>query len=205
MKHPRLFRTAAFGIVLAGSMISFTAVAHADCPAGYQNNEDTNVSTGVTVFFCTPLGAQNFSDYDPNLHANAPVAVVEIAPPPVADVPVVTPDLVVAPPIIDPNDPFPLLAVGDKIPDTFLVGHQVASCLYGSGVALDVNVVSHTITSYCIKTYIAPLVPSLTPVDTTPTVNTIYTTIVTVLNPAISSVPVFKLLSSLAGTSARGD
>ena len=103
MKTSRIFRTAAFGIVLTGSMISFTAVAHADCPAGFQNNADTNVSTGVTVYFCTPLSAQNFSDYDPNLHANAPVAVAEIAPPPVADVPVVTPDLVVAPPIIDPK------------------------------------------------------------------------------------------------------
>ena len=196
------------------------SVAHADCPAGFQNNLDVNVTTGVSVYFCTPLGDQNIAAYDPNLTPNAPVAAAQIAPAPVdATLAVIDPNavaplaLAAVAPVIDPNDPFPLLAVGDLIPDTLVIGDQDISCPVGAGRALDFTVTTREVTTYCVKTYTTPVVPdpSLTPVvDTTLVIETTVAPVIdtTVVVDAVTSAADLtpNKLGGLAGAgSARGD
>ena len=198
MKHHNALRTLTFGLVLGGSVIAFTGVAHADCPTGFQNNVDTNISTGITTYFCTPLGDQNIAQYDSNITPNAPVATPEIDPPAVQAV--VAPVAPITPYVVpfdtDPNDPFPMLLVGDTIPETFVQGQLVSSCPDGSSVAVDYNVALQQVTTYCVKSY-------LTPLPTDPTVNST-TDLTTATSTPFVDVAIVRT-TALSGTSARGD
>ena len=205
MNQRMTLRTLAFGILLSGSLISIGGVAHADCPAGFQNNADTNVSTGVTVYFCTPLGEQDIAKYDSNITPNAPVATPEIAPELVP-----TLDAVVAPlsaellAPADPNDPFPDLVFGETLPGTLVDGDVAISCPDGAGRGIDFNVATLAYQSYCVKTYVTPdpsLVADPVPTDSTLSVD-VPVTDVSVTAPA--DITPLKV-GGLAGTSARGD
>ena len=67
MESKKIVRSLLFATLLSGSLIALGGVAQADCPAGYQNNLDIDVTTGVSVYYCTPSGEQNISQYDPNI------------------------------------------------------------------------------------------------------------------------------------------
>ena len=197
-----------FATVLAASIISFAGVAHADCPAGFQNNLDVNVTTGESVYFCTPLGDQNIAAYDPHITPNAPVAAAEIAPPsdPAPDASVAPVQAALLAPV-DPNDPFPDLAFGEVIPGTSVDGDQQISCPDGAGRGIEINVKTGALMSYCVKTYITPD-PSLVadPVPTVPTDPTLITDAPVIDVSVTSPADVTPLkLGGLAGTSARGD
>ena len=185
-------------------------LAHADCPIGFNNNEDINVSTGVIVYFCTPIGVDHIAQYDSNLTPNAIVATPEIS----SQITLV-PDTSVTPQEtallapIDPNDPLPNLAFGEQLPGTTVEGDVVISCPIGAGRGIDINVKTGALTSYCVKTYITPD-PLLMDATASP-VPSITDTVLSVENSVIdvsvtSSADVTPLkLGGLAGTSARGD
>ena len=205
MKQRRTLKTLAFAILLSSSIISFTGVAHADCPAGQNSNQDYDIATGITTYYCTVVGDPNPTASDPNLNNPAPVVntpapvqapapvvnpcpvgqnnnvdvnvttgvatyfcTLEGDPNPTASDPnlansasVATPDPSpsVAPtvtPVMPTVDPFPLLATGDQIPGTLVDGQQAISCPDGSGSAIDVNVASGSVTTYCTKNWISP-------------------------------------------------
>lgn len=200
MKQHKIYKVLVFGSLLGGSLVSFTSAAHADCPTGFQNNADVNISTGVTVYYCTPLGNQNIAQFDPNLTPNAPVAAVETAPAPVDPAIAIAAEIASTPyvPVLDtdPNDPFPMLQVGDTIPGTFQTGQLVSSCPDGSSVALDYNVARQVMTTYCVKSYVTPL-----PTDPTTNSTTDFTTATS--TPFVNA-PIVRV-SVVSGTSARGD
>lgn len=195
MKHRSTLKMLAFVVLLAGSTISFTGIAHADCPAGYNNNLDINVATGESVYYCTPADDPNIAAYDPHLNPAAPVAAAEFTPEAAP-----TMDAIVVAPVIDPNDPFPLLATGEQLPGTLVEGDQLISCPDGAGKGIDINVKTGAMMSYCVKTYHLPD-PSLA--DPTLSMDT---TITTADTPTVTADPPLIKFGGLGGTGvARGD
>jgi membrane protein involved in colicin uptake len=155
--------------------IGINAVPANACAEGFNNNISVNVTTGEVVYFCTPAGDPNPSAYNPQLNPDAPPAettqtreqaaaeraanaaaeraaaerAAAAAAAEAASKPVV-------PRVIDPLDPIPGVASGEKIPETTVSGQSDFTCPVGSGKAVEVNATTSQVSSYCVKNWISP-------------------------------------------------
>ena len=155
--------------------VGINAVPANACEAGFNNNVSVNATTGEVVYFCTPAGDQNPGASNPQLNPDAPpaertqtreqaaaereanaaadraaadraaaAAAAEAASRPIT------------PRVVDPLDPIPDVASGEKIPGTTVSGQSDFTCPVGSGKAVEVNATTSQVSSYCVKNWISP-------------------------------------------------
>ena len=154
--------------------IGINAVPANACAEGFNNNVSVNATTGEVVYFCTPAGDPNPSAYNPQLNPDAPPAEIiqtreqaaaeraanaaaeRAAADRAAAAAAEAASKPIVPRVIDPLDPIPGVASGERIPGTTVSGQSDFTCPVGSGKAVEVNSTTSQVSSYCVKNWISP-------------------------------------------------
>ena len=160
---------ATLSVLFVANFLIVMPLANA-CAPGEGVGVSVNATTGEQITYCIPAAPAPGVDYNPQTNPSAPppetvlnreqaaqqrrdyeaaaaaAAAIErdrIA----ASTPVV-------PRVIDPTDPLPTIASGEKVPGTVVSGQQEITCPAGSGRGIEVNATTGAVSTSCIKNFV---------------------------------------------------
>ena len=147
----------------------FTAPVANACGPGESSGVSVNATTGEQITYCIPASPTPGFDYNPQTNPLAPPAETVLnreqaaeqrrqyeataAAAAAAERERVAASTPVVPRVIDPADPLPTIANGEKVPGTVVSGQQEIICPLGSGRGIEVNATTGAVSTSCIKNF----------------------------------------------------
>jgi hypothetical protein len=156
-------------ILFVANFLMITPSVNA-CAPGESSGVSVNATTGEQITYCIPAAPAPGVDYNPQTNPSAPPAETVLTREQAAQqrreyeaaaaaaaaierdrIAASTP---VVPRVIDPSDPLPTIASGEKVPGTVVSGQQEITCPAGSGRGIEVNATTGAVSTSCIKNFV---------------------------------------------------
>ena len=160
---------ATLSVLFVANFLIVMPLANA-CAPGEGRGVSVNATTGEQITYCIPAAPAPGVDYNPQTNPSAPPAETVLTREQAAQqrrdyeaaaaaaaaierdrIAASTP---VVPRVIDPTDPLPTIASGEKVPGTVVSGQQEITCPAGSGRGIEVNATTVAVSTSCIKNFV---------------------------------------------------
>jgi len=154
---------------LLSAGIYFVPAANA-CAPGEGRGISVNATTGEQITYCIPAAPTPGFDYNPQTNPSAPPAETVLtreqaaqqrrdyeaaaAAAAAAERERIAASTPIVPRVVDPTDPLPTIANGEKVPGTVVSGQQEITCPAGSGRGIEVNATTGAVSTSCIKNFV---------------------------------------------------
>ena len=165
---PRFSKVAVSILFIANFLVVIPSATA--CAPGEGRGVSVNATTGEQITYCIPAAPAPGVDYNPQTNPSAPPAETVLtreqaaqqrrdyeaaaAAAAAAERDRIAASTPIVPRVIDPTDPLPTIANGEKVPGTVVSGQQEITCPIGSGRGIEVNATTGAVSTSCIKNFV---------------------------------------------------